>query len=76
MREYIDFLGGQPPYDALDVADLEVLARLVEVEYFVAGTVIVAAGTAPLSHFYVVRSGEVEVIDFIDLTAGEGLVRG
>jgi CBS domain-containing protein len=63
MREYTDFLGGQPPYDALEAADLETLARLVEVDYFVAGTIIVAAGSAPLSHFYVVRSGEVEVID-------------
>ncbi|MBO0678279.1 cyclic nucleotide-binding domain-containing protein [Mycolicibacterium sp. S2-37] len=63
MREYIDFLGGQPPYDTLDAADLEAVARLVEVEYFAAGTAIVLAGGAPLSRFYVVRSGEVEVVD-------------
>ncbi|RDH78767.1 CBS domain-containing protein [Mycolicibacterium moriokaense] len=63
MREYVDFLGGQSPYDALDSADLEALSRLVEVEYFTAGSTIVAAGDAPLSHFYVVRTGEVEVID-------------
>ncbi len=44
MREYVDFLGGQPPYDALDAADLEALARLIEVEYFTAGTTIVDAG--------------------------------
>ena len=63
MREYVDFLGSQPPYDQLDAADLEALARLVEVEYFTEGTIIVTAGQAPLSHFYVVRSGEVEVVD-------------
>lgn len=63
MREFVDFLGGQPPYDSLDATDLEALARLVEVEYFPAGTVIVAAGDAPLARFYVVRSGEVEVAD-------------
>jgi CBS domain-containing protein len=63
MREYVDFLGAQPPYDALDSADLDALAQLVEVEYFAAGTTIVAADAAPLSHFYVVRSGEVEVSD-------------
>ena len=63
MREYVDFLGGQSPYDELDAADLEALARLVEVEYFTAGTIIITAGEAPLSHFYVVRSGEVEVVD-------------
>lgn len=63
MREYVDFLGGQSPYDALEAADLQALARLVEVEYFVAGTTIVTAGDQPLTHFYVVRSGEVEVVD-------------
>src|SRR5262245_4753243 len=63
MREYVDFLGGQPPYDALDSADLEALARLVEVEYFTAGSTIVTAGEPPLTHFFVVRTGEVEVVD-------------
>lgn len=63
MREYVDFLGGQPPYDALDADDLERLARMVEVEYFAAGTSIITAGQPPLEHFYVIRTGEVEVID-------------
>jgi CBS domain-containing protein len=31
MREYIDFLGSQPPYDELDAVDLEALARLVAI---------------------------------------------
>jgi len=63
MREYVDFLGSQSPYDQLDASDLEALAQLVEVEYFTAGTIIITAGEPPLSHFYVVRSGEVEVVD-------------
>jgi CBS domain-containing protein len=63
MREYVDFLGGQSPYDALDAVDLRALAQLVEVEYFPAGQTIVNAGEAPLTHVYVVRSGEVEVVD-------------
>lgn len=63
MREYIDFLGNQSPYDALDASDLEALARLVEVEHFVDGTEIITAGGNPLTHFYVVRSGEVKVSD-------------
>lgn len=63
MREYVDFLGGQSPYDALDAADLEALARLIEVEYFAAGTPIVEAGGSALTHFYVVRAGEVELLD-------------
>ncbi len=54
MREYVDFLGGQTPYDALDASDLEALARLIEVEYFRAGTMIVDAGGSKLTHFYVV----------------------
>lgn len=44
MREYVDFLGSQAPYDQLDASDLEALARLVEVEYFTAGTIIITAG--------------------------------
>lgn len=63
MREYIDFLGGQPPYDTLEAPDLERLARLVEVEYFAAGCHIIDAGQSPLQRFYVIRTGEVEVLD-------------
>lgn len=63
MREYVDFLGGQSPYDALDAADLDALARLIEVEYFTAGTTIVEAGGSALTHFFVVRTGEVELLD-------------
>ncbi len=63
MREYVDFLGSQSPYDQLDASDLEALAQLVEVEYFTAGPIIITAGEPPLSHCYVVRSGEVEVVD-------------
>ena len=51
MREYVDFLGSQSPYDELDASDLEALAQLVEVEYFTAGTIIITAGEPPLSHF-------------------------
>ncbi|MCU1698537.1 MAG: cAMP-dependent protein kinase regulatory subunit, partial [Mycobacterium sp.] len=63
MREYVDFLGAQSPYDALDAADLAALARLIEVEYFASGTTIVEAGGSALAHFYVIRTGEVEILD-------------
>lgn len=63
MKEYADFLGRQPPYNALDSADLEQLARHVEVEYFGSGTVIVAADAEPLDRLYIVRTGSVEVLD-------------
>ncbi|HEY1919753.1 MAG TPA: putative nucleotidyltransferase substrate binding domain-containing protein [Streptosporangiaceae bacterium] len=63
VQEFADFLGAQPPFDALTAGDLERLARRVEVEYFAAGTVIVQAGAAPLDHLYVVRTGAVEILD-------------
>ncbi len=63
MQEFADFLGSQPPFDALSADDLARLARRVEVEYFSAGTVIVPAGSPPLDHLYVVRTGAVEIVD-------------
>ena len=63
MQEFADFLGSQPPFDALSAGDLARLAAQVEVEYFAAGTVIIQAGAAPLDHMYVIRAGAVEVVD-------------
>lgn len=63
MQEFADFLGSQPPFDALSADDLARLARRVEVEYFAAGTVIVPAGSQPLDHLFVVRTGAVEIAD-------------
>ena len=63
MKEFLEFLGAQSPYDRLDDDDLSRLARAVDVEYFTSGTVIVEADAAPLDCLYVVRIGAVEVID-------------
>ena len=63
MKEFLDFLGEQSPYDRLDDDDLTRLARAVEVEYFTSGTVIVEADAAPLAFLYVVRVGAVEIVD-------------
>jgi len=63
MKEFVDFLGSQPPYDALDTAELERLAGRLEVEYLTAGTLIVPAGAKPLDHLYVIRTGAVEILD-------------
>jgi CBS domain-containing protein len=63
VREFAEFLASQPPFDALDGDDLERLASAVEVEYFIKGAEIVAEGTTALDHIYVVRTGEVEVVD-------------
>ena len=62
MKEYVDFLGSQPPYDALDAEDLERLARSVEVEYFEPGMALATEGSAPLDCLYVIRTGAVEVL--------------
>ncbi|MFN0282142.1 MAG: putative nucleotidyltransferase substrate binding domain-containing protein [Kineosporiaceae bacterium] len=63
MKEFLNFLAGQPPYDGLDADDLERLAEAVEVEYFPAGTTVVSEGGPVLDHLWVVRTGSVEVVD-------------
>ena len=63
MKEFVDFLGSQPPYDRLDRDDLDRLARALEVDLFAAGTTIVSENGPRLDHIYVVRTGAVEVLD-------------
>ncbi len=63
MQEIADFLGSQPPFDALSADDLDRLALHVEIEYFASGVVIVQAGGPALDHLYVVRTGSVEITD-------------
>jgi CBS domain-containing protein len=63
MKELVDFLGAQPPYDRLDAEDLDRLAGAVEVEFFPAGTMIVQADAGVLDCLYVIRTGSVEILD-------------
>lgn len=63
MKEFADFLGGQPPFDALDADDLARLVAQVEVEYFAAGAVVVPDSEDRLTHLWVVRTGALEVLD-------------
>ena len=63
MKEFLNFLAGPSPYDALGAEDLERLARAVEVEYVTAGTFVVTEGGPVLDHLWVVRTGAVEVLD-------------
>ncbi len=63
MKEFADFLGGQPPFDALDAEDMTRLVARVEVEYFATGAVVVAADEDRLQHLWVVRTGALEVLD-------------
>ena len=63
MKEFADFLSGQPPFDALDAEDLARLTARVEVEYFASGEVVVAEDVQRLAHLWVVRTGALEVLD-------------
>ena len=62
MKEFADFLSGQPPFDGLAADDLARLAARVEVEYFAAGAVVVGENER-LAHLWVVRTGALEVLD-------------
>lgn len=63
MKEIADFLAAHPPYNQLDVADLQRLSNSVQVEFFAAGTEIVEANSPALDHLFVVRTGVVEITD-------------
>ena len=63
MQEFVDFLAKQSPFSALSTLDLERISAQIDVEYFANGSVIVAAGSDPLDHLFIVRTGSVEVLD-------------
>lgn len=63
MKEFVDFLGAQTPFDALDTQDLEALARTIEVEFFPADTTIIVADGPRLEHLWLIRAGRVVVSD-------------
>src|SRR4029453_13716784 len=69
VKEFADFLSGQPPFDALDADDLARLVARVEVEYFAAGAVVVPESEDRLTHLWVVRTGALEVLDRGQLVA-------
>ncbi|MGV9711873.1 putative nucleotidyltransferase substrate binding domain-containing protein [Gordonia sp. NPDC003424] len=63
MREFVEFLGSQSPYDRLGDADLETLARHVDVEFFAQGATIRREDDPPSETLYVIRTGGVELLD-------------
>jgi CBS domain-containing protein len=68
------FLVRHPPFDSLETAELERVARSVQIEFFPAGTTILQQAGKPALSLYVVRTGAVELLDegrVLDLL-GEG----
>ncbi|MFW0792319.1 putative nucleotidyltransferase substrate binding domain-containing protein [Gordonia sp. CPCC 205515] len=63
MREFVEFLGSQSPYDRLGSDDLDSLAQQVEVVYYTAGTTILTEDDPPSDSLYVIRTGAVELLD-------------
>jgi CBS domain-containing protein len=62
LNDITDFLRAHPPFDALDPADVERAVSCVEVEFFLAGSVIFAQAAQPVEHLRVVRTGAVEIV--------------
>jgi CBS domain-containing protein len=60
--EVVEFLRAHPPFDSLDVADVERVAASAEVEFHVAGTTIFSQGAEPIAHLRVIRTGAVEIV--------------
>src|SRR3990172_4092433 len=72
------FLAAHPPFDALEAQALGRVVAAVQIEHFAPGTVILQQAGAPATHLYVVRRGQVEIVDddrVID-QVGEGEVFG
>jgi CBS domain-containing protein len=68
------FLVRHPPFDSLETAELERVARSVQIEFFPAGATILQQAGKPAQSLYVVRTGAVELLDegrVLDLL-GEG----
>jgi CBS domain-containing protein len=62
MDEIAAFLGVHPPFDELPPAALAALAAQLQIEYFAAGTTILAANGAPAQFLYILRKGRVDLL--------------
>src|SRR3954452_1877310 len=63
MHDIVEFLSRHEPFDALPEDALEDLAESVEVEFFPGGETIFRQGERPLQHVWVIRRGQVELVD-------------
>ena len=59
--DVVDFLRAHPPFDALELSEVERVAASSEVEFFLAGSTIFSQGARPIEHLRVVRTGAVEI---------------
>ncbi len=57
------FLGRHPPFDSLDESAVARVAASVEIEHFSPGEVILEQAGEPSRHLFVIRKGEVEILD-------------
>jgi CBS domain-containing protein len=76
--EVTRFLREHPPFDGLELGEVERVAASVEVEFHRSGTSIFLEGAEPIEHLRVVRRGAVEIIHgghVLDLL-GEGELFG
>jgi CBS domain-containing protein len=62
LPEVTLFLRERPPFDALEIADVERIAAAVEVEVHHLGATIFSQGTGPVQHLRVIREGAVEIV--------------
>ena len=63
IPDILEFLQRYPPFADLDLAALELLGDVVEVEYHRAGQIIFSEGVEPVEFLRVIRSGSVEVVN-------------
>jgi len=62
LSDVVDFLRAHPPFDALQMTDVERVAASTEVEFLLAGSTIFSQSTLPIEHLRVVRTGAVEIV--------------
>jgi len=56
------FLHENPPFDALDAAEVDRVAAAAELESFAAGATIFSQGAEPVEYLRVIRTGAVEIV--------------
>jgi CBS domain-containing protein len=62
MYDIAEFLRRHPPFDTLDAEALEGVAASAEIEFYAAGTPILASAEATSRFAYVIRRGAVELL--------------